>query len=126
MRSHMSFPTLLATAASTAVTGGTHEVNLDGLDDGSTTDAAHQLHLEPLDPCDLSDGAPDEARQKLQLSADEWAALEQEKDEMLEKRQRMRELLKQRFDEFCERQLSGVAGPTHKATGNRRRLAPAC
>jgi len=119
-----------SSAPSTAVTGSSEQhsdMSLDTLDDAGAVDAAQQLHLEPLDPCDLAEGASDETRQKLQLSADEWAMLEQKRPEMLENRQRLRELLKQRFDEFCERQLSGVTGPTPKtAVGARRRLAPAC
>jgi len=122
----------MGSTASTAVTGSSEQhsdMALDGLDESSSVDASSQLHLEPLEPADLSEGASDETRQKLQLTADEWATLEQKKEEMLESRQRLREMLKQRFDEFCERslaQLSGVAGPTPKAIGNRRRLAPAC
>ncbi|KAL1514748.1 hypothetical protein AB1Y20_003835 [Prymnesium parvum] len=112
-------------STSTAVTGNSDDTTLEGPEDGSSVDASQQLHLEPLEPCDLAEGASDETRQKLQLSADEWAKLEQKKEEMLEKRQRMRELLKQRFDEFCERQLSGVS-PTPKTVCNRRRHTPAC
>ena len=117
---------------STAPTGGSSEQHAEmgaggSVDESSTVDAAQQLHLEPLDPCDLSEGASDEARQKLQLSAEEWLQLERTKDEMLEKRQRVRELLKQRFDEFCERQLSGVPGQAAaKGPSRARRLAPVC
>ena len=98
-------------------------MTLDGFD-SSSVDAAQQLHLETLEPCDFAEGASDETRQKLQLSAEEWLELEQKKEEMLEKRQSIRELLKQRFDEFCERQLSGL--PAVKGPLRPRRLASAC
>lgn len=83
----------------------------DGREDGgaaSPVDAAVQL---ALDASASGDGAEAEAaRLKLQLSAQEWEAWEQKKEDLLEERQRMREQLKQRFEEFCER--NGV-GPWH-------------
>ena len=69
----------------------------------------------------------DETRQQLQLSAEESLLWEHNKDELLEKRQKMRELLKERFDEFCERQLSSPHGQAAQSNTSRpRRLAPAC
>lgn len=56
-----------------------------------------------------SDGgaeAAEAARLKLQLSVEEWVAWEQKKANLMEERQRIREQLKQKFEEFCER--SGV------------------
>jgi len=50
--------------------------------------------------------AAEAARLKLQLSVEEWLKWEQQKDDLLEERQRIREQLKLRFEEFCER--SGV------------------
>ena len=67
-----------------------------------------------LDASASGDGAEAEAaRLKLQLSAQEWEAWEQRKEDLLEERQRMREQLKQRFEEFCER--NGV-GPWHSGS----------
>jgi hypothetical protein len=86
----------------------------DGREDGGATspvDAAVQL---ALDASASGDGAEAEAaRLKLQLSAQEWEAWEQRKEDLLEERQRMREQLKQRFEEFCER--NGV-GPWHSGS----------
>lgn len=75
----------------------------DGREDGgaaSPVDAAVQL---ALDASASGADAEEEARLKLQLSAQEWEAWEQKKEDLLEERQRMREQLKQRFEEFCER-----------------------
>jgi hypothetical protein len=119
---------------STYATGSSSEASseMDPTTGESTVDASQQLHLEPLEPADLmSAEASDAIRQKLQLSSEEWLQWEQKKDEMLEKRQRMRELLKQRFDEFCERNLPGQTarkgGPGLGAYVTApRRLAPVC
>ena len=59
--------------------------------------AASQLEVE-VDSTD----AVEAARLKLQLSAEEWTQWEQRKAGLLEERQRMREQLKQRFEEFCD------------------------
>ena len=62
------------------------------------------LHLEPLEPSDLqAEGVTDEAREKLQLTTEEWTQWETQKTELLEKRQRIRADLKQRFEQFCEK-----------------------
>ena len=113
-----------SSAPSATGESSTSEPSAEGQDEASTTvDAAQQLHLEPLDPCDLAK-ATDESRERSQLSTEEWDVIEKKKGELLEKRQQIRDQLKQRFDEFCERQPGVGAAP--KAAGNRRRLAPAC
>ena len=88
-----------APSAAERTSGPDDEMGAGG---GGSADASQQLHLEP------SHGAHDEdeddaARQKLELSAEEWSLLEQRKDELAEQRQRSREALKLKFDEFCER-----------------------
>jgi len=69
-------------------------------------DAAVQLALDAS--LELGAEAAEAARAKLQLSVEEWLAWEQRKDALMEERQRIREQLKQRFEEFCER--TGVGG----------------
>ena len=59
--------------------------------------ALRQLEVE-VDSTD----AVEAARLKLQLSAEEWTQWEQRKAGLLEERQRMREQLKQRFEEFFD------------------------
>ena len=68
-------------------------------------DAAVQLQLETTTEADAASLA-----MQLQLSFEEFAAWVQRKDQLVEERQRIREQLKQRFDEFCERHGVGPWG----------------
>jgi hypothetical protein len=63
---------------------------------------------------------------KLQLSTEEWMLWEQRKEDLLEERQRIREQLKQRFEEFCERNAVGpFSGSFLPSRGGGKRLATA-
>ena len=77
-------------------------------DDGSpqgaeATAAAAQLELD-VDMSPSGVEAAEAARLKLQLSVEEWH--EWERRNVQEERQRIREQLKQRFEEFCERSMT--------------------
>ena len=73
----------------------------------SPVEPSAQLQMEVAD---LGAEEAEQARLKLQLSVEEWSDWEQQKDDLLEERQRMREQLKQRFEEFCERSGVGIFG----------------
>ena len=73
----------------------------------SPVEPSAQLQMEVAD---LGAEEAEQARLKLQLSVEEWSNWEQQKDDLLEERQRMREQLKQRFEEFCERSGVGIFG----------------
>ena len=63
---------------------------------------------------------------KLQLSAEEWTAWEQRKEQLVEERQKIREQLKQKFEEFCERLGAGPGQTTSSlASAGRRALGTA-
>ena len=92
-----------------------------GAEDASApaaVDAAVQLQLD-ASASSVEAETAQEARIKLQLSEQEWQLWEQKKEDLLEERQRMRENLKQRFEEFCERNgvgpLGGSSYPRGKA-----------
>lgn len=67
---------------------------------------SEQLHLEPLESDEKVDGS-DELPQ---LTSEELLEWEVQKAELIEKRNKQREVLKQRFDKFCEKS-STVAAP---------------
>ena len=95
--------TCSCTVASTA--SGESQSGAEAGDDGETgspVDAAVQLALDASAEIAGSEAA-EAARLKLQLSTEEWMLWEQRKEDLLEERQRIREQLKQRFEEFCER-----------------------
>jgi len=92
-----------------------------GAEDASApaaVDAAVQLQLD-ASASSVEAETAQAARIKLQLSEQEWQLWEQKKEDLLEERQRMRENLKQRFEEFCERNgvgpLGGSSYPRGKA-----------
>ena len=74
------------------------------MDDSPGSPAAH-LEVD-LDVTPVGAEAAEAARLKLQLSVEEWRSWEQRKGALLEERQRIREQLKQRFEEFCERGMT--------------------
>jgi len=76
---------------------------------GASVDAAVALHLDASAALGEPGAEAAEAvRLKLQMGEDEWVAWEQRKEAVMAERQRIREQLKQRFDEFCERHGVGM------------------
>ena len=76
---------------------------------GASVDAAVALHLDASAALGEPGAEAAEAvRLKLQMGEDEWVAWEQRKEAVMAERQRIREQLKQRFDEFCERHGVGI------------------
>ena len=75
----------------------------------NAVDVAAQLALDAVDSS-LGAEAAEAARLKLQLSTEEWMDWESRKDVMMEERMKIREQLKQKFEEFCERSFgAGIA-----------------
>uniref|UniRef100_A0A7S2CP54 Uncharacterized protein n=1 Tax=Haptolina brevifila TaxID=156173 RepID=A0A7S2CP54_9EUKA len=95
--------TCVAPTCAACATSASAEQTLDD-SPSSPVESAVQLQLEVS--ADMGAEAAEAARLKLQLSVEEWLKWEQQKDDLLEERQRIREQLKLRFEEFCER--SGV------------------
>jgi hypothetical protein len=73
-------------------------------------------------PGQITQSAAEAARLKLQLSNEEWNAWEQRKDHLMAERQRIREQLKQRFEEFCERNGVGPWNGTSYGKGAKTAL----
>jgi len=97
-----------STLGGTSPTGASSEQAADDSPASPMDTSAAAAHLEV--DVDASAGgaaeAAEAARLKLQLSVEEWLAWEQKKEDLLEERQRIREQLKQRFEEFCERSMT--------------------
>jgi len=93
--------TCTCTGASSASSEGGSAAAEGGAGAESPVEAAVQLALDAS--VELGSEAAEAARLKLQLSTEEWMLWEQRKEDLLEERQRIREQLKQRFEEFCER-----------------------
>ena len=105
-----------AAAASAESVHGEPATGDDADDAGGAADAAVQLALDASEDTEAA-----EARLKLQLSQEEWQAWEQDKDGLMAQRMRMRDQLKQRFDEFCER--NGVGSVSDQGPGMRGKTA---
>ena len=93
--------TCTCTGASSASTEGGGAAAEGGAGADSPLEVAVTLALDAS--VELGSEAAEAARLKLQLSTEEWMQWEQRKEDLLEERQRIREQLKQRFEEFCER-----------------------
>ena len=93
-----------STCAQCEATSTTGEGDATG-GSGAPVDAAVAL---ALDAEELGAEAAEAARLKLQLSDEEWRAWEARKDNLHAERQRIREQLKQRFEEFCENPRSAL------------------
>ena len=74
---------------------------------GCLSDAAMVLHL---DPDELAEEAADSMREKLQLTAEEWNEWEELKEGLEERRNRLRIVLKQRFEEWAVRPMARLLG----------------
>lgn len=74
---------------------------------GFHSDAAMVLHLD-LD--EFAEEAADSMREKLQLTAEEWNEWEELKEGLDEKRNRLRVVLKQRFEEWAVRPMARLLG----------------
>ena len=96
----------LAIAAPTAVPASGESFNSIRSAAFSSAAAAEEADRPASLSCtpssEAANDAVEAARLKLQLSAEEWTQWEQRKAGLLEERQRMREQLKQRFEEFCD------------------------
>merc|ERR1711892_882312 len=63
-----------------------------------------------LDPDELAEEAADSMREKLQLTAEEWNEWEELKEGLEERRNRLRIVLKQRFEEWAVRPMARLLG----------------
>jgi len=74
---------------------------------GCHSEAAMVLHLD-LD--ELAEEAADSMREKLQLTDEEWNEWEEQKEGLDDKRNRLRVVLKQRFEDWAVRPMARLLG----------------